>query len=51
MPFKKPREVNAWQDYISHEKDVSKKLDANFNFPKIHFIFHWVEQIRRYGAL
>jgi hypothetical protein len=38
MPSTKRREINAWQDYISHEIDVSKELDADFNFPKIHFI-------------
>jgi len=48
---KKRREMNAWRDYICHEIDVSKELDANFNFPKIHLMSHWVEQIRRYGAL
>jgi hypothetical protein len=34
-PSKKRREMNAWRDYISHEIDVSKELDAEFNFPKI----------------
>jgi len=43
--------INAWRDHISHEIDISKDLDANFNFPKIHLMFHWVEQIRRYRAL
>jgi hypothetical protein len=47
---KKWRAMNAWQDYISHEIDVSKELDADFNFPKIHLMSHWVEQIRQYGA-
>jgi len=50
-PCKKRRERNAWRDYISHQIDVSKELDADFNFPKIHLMSHWVEQIRRYGAL
>jgi len=50
-PSRKRREMNAWRDYISHEIDVSKELDADFNFPKIHLMSHWVEQIRRYGAL
>jgi hypothetical protein len=45
MPSKKWREMNAWQDYISHEIDISKELDADFNFPKIHLMSHWVEQI------
>ena len=43
--------MNAWWDYISHEIDVSQELDADFNFPKIHLMSHWVKQIRRYGAL
>jgi len=43
--------MNAWRDYISHEIDVSNELDADFHFPMIHLMSHWVEQIRRYGAL
>jgi hypothetical protein len=39
------REMNAWQDYISHETDVSKELDADSNCPKIHLMSRWVEQI------
>jgi len=50
-PSKMRCEMNAWQDYISHQIDVSKELDADFNFLKIHLMSHWVEQIRRYGAL
>jgi hypothetical protein len=50
-PSKQPREMNTWRDYISHEIDVSKELDADFNFLKIHLMSHWVEQNRRYGAL
>jgi len=46
-PSKKRREMNTWRNYISHKVDVSKELDADFNFPKIHLISHWVEQIRR----
>jgi hypothetical protein len=45
------REMNAWRDYISDEIDVSKEFDADFNFPKIHLMSHWVEKIRRYRAL
>jgi len=51
MPSKKRREMNAWRDYISHEIDISKELDADFNILKIHLMSHWAEQIRRYGAL
>jgi hypothetical protein len=45
-PSKKRRKLNAWLDYVSHKIDVSKELDAYFNFPKIHLMSHWVEQIR-----
>jgi len=48
---KKLCEMNVWWDYISHEIDVSKEVDADFNFPKIHLMSHWVEHIHRYGAL
>jgi hypothetical protein len=50
-PSKKRHEMNAWRDYISYEIDISKELDADFNFRKIHLMSHWAEQIRRYGAL
>jgi len=49
IPSKMRREMNAWQDDMSHEIDVSTELDANFNFPKINLMSHWVEQIRGYG--
>jgi hypothetical protein len=48
---KKRREMNAWRDNISREIDISKELDAEFNFPKIHLMSYWAEQIPRYGAL
>ena len=44
MPSKKRLEMNAWQDDISQEIDVSKELDGDFNFPKIHLMSHWLEQ-------
>jgi hypothetical protein len=50
-PSMKRREMNAWRDYISHEIDVYKELDAYFDFPKIHLMSHWVKQIRRYRAV
>jgi len=50
-PSKKLCEMNAWRVYISHAIDISKELDADFNFPKIHLMSHWAEQIRRYRAL
>jgi len=48
---KKRREMNHWRDYISHGIDDSKELDAEFNFPKIHLMSHWVENIGCYVAL
>jgi hypothetical protein len=42
-PSKKRREINAWQDYICDKINISKELDANFNFPKIHLMSHWAE--------
>ena len=51
MLSKKRREMKAWRDYISHEIDISKELDADFNFPKIHLMSHWAEQICQYRAL
>jgi hypothetical protein len=39
-PSKQCREMNAWQDYISHQIDIAKELDTNFNFPKIHLMSH-----------
>jgi len=51
MPSKKPREMNSWWDYISHEIDISNELDADFNFLKIYWMAHCAAQIRRYGAL
>ena len=51
MLSKKRDEMNAGWDYISHEIDVSKGLDADFNFPKIHLMSHWVKQNRWYWAL
>jgi hypothetical protein len=50
-PSNKRHKMNAWQDYIRHEIDISKELDADFNFPKIHLRSYWAEQICRYGTL
>jgi len=47
----KQRKMDAWRDNISHGIDVSKKIDADFNFPMIHLMSDWVKQIHRYGAL
>jgi len=50
-PSEKQCEINACRDHISHKIDVSKQLDADFNFLTIHLMSHWVEQIRPYRAL
>jgi len=44
-PSKKRCEMNAWRDYISHDMDVSKEVDADLNIPKINLMSHWVKQI------
>jgi hypothetical protein len=46
-PSKKRQEMNHWREYISHEIDVSKELDANFYFPKIHLMSYWIEHLCR----
>jgi hypothetical protein len=46
-PSKKRREMNGWRDYISHEIDISKELDADFNILKIQLVSHWADQICR----
>jgi len=50
-PSKTQFELNAWWDYISHEIDVIKDSDADFNYPKVHLMYHLGEQICRYPAL
>jgi hypothetical protein len=50
-PSKKKRKMNPWQDYFSHERDISKELYPDLNFSKIDLMSHWAEQIGRYGAL
>jgi hypothetical protein len=50
-PSKNPCEMNPWRNYISHQIHISKELVADINFPNIHLITHWFEQIRQYGAL
>jgi len=43
--------MKALCNYISHEIDVSKGLDADINFPTIHQMSHWVSQSSWYRAL
>jgi len=44
---KKRCDMKACRDYISHKIVGCKELDADFNYPKIHLMCHWVEQIRQ----
>jgi len=44
MPSKKWCGMNASRNYISHEIEISKELDADLNFPKIHLMSHCAEQ-------
>jgi len=43
--------MNALQAKISHEIDVSKQLDYDFNFLKILVMSQWIKQSHRYGDL
>ena len=51
MLCQKRHKMSAWQVYIEQKIEVSKEWDADINIPKIHIMFHSVEQIRRDGAL
>jgi hypothetical protein len=42
---KKRREMNVSRDCISQKIDISKKLDPDLNFPKIHLMSDWAEKI------
>jgi len=44
------RDMNALPDHISHEIDISKELDADYNCPKIDLLSHLAEQISRFQA-
>ena len=50
-PSKKLHVTNASQDYIRHIIAISKKLDADLNFPKIYLMPHWAKLVHRYRAL
>jgi hypothetical protein len=51
MPLQNRHEMNAWQEYFSHEMEFTKALHANFNVPNIHLMVHWVEQLCLYRAV
>jgi len=48
---KKRREMNAWQEYTSHETDASKELDPDLDYLMIQAMSMWVKQIWRYGPV
>jgi hypothetical protein len=50
-PSKKQCQMNSEWDYSSHEIDISKELDADFNILNIHLMSHWADHILQYGAL
>jgi hypothetical protein len=48
---KKRRNMNAWQNYNSHEIEVSLECNVNFNRLKLHLMSHGVKRIVRYIAM
>jgi len=42
--------INSWPNFFNHRKHVSNKLDADFNFPKIHLMSHFNESLQQYSA-
>jgi hypothetical protein len=40
------RKTNAWREYISHMMDISRGLEADFNYPNIELMSHLAEQVR-----
>jgi len=44
MLSKKWSEMNTCRDYPTHELDVAKEFNSDFNCPKIQFMSRWVKQ-------
>jgi hypothetical protein len=44
-------EMDTRHVHISQEIDVCKDLDADTNFPTMHFLSHWVQLIPQYAVL
>jgi hypothetical protein len=42
--------MNIWPDYINHQIDISKKLDADITFSKIYLMSHLARQICQYRS-
>jgi hypothetical protein len=51
MRSKKRHKMNAWREIISHEIVISKELDGNFNFLKIHLMSYCAKHSWQYRAL
>ena len=45
------RKRKEWNDFINHELIEHLEEGGDFNFPKIHQMLHFQEQIERYGCL
>jgi len=48
---KQERLCKEWQTFINAEMFEYHEEGSDFNFPKIHPLLHFGEQIRRYGSL
>jgi hypothetical protein len=44
-------ERRSWNDFIDAEVVETVEDGAHWNFPKIHLMMHFCEQVRRFGAL
>ncbi len=42
---------NSWKDILLDEMQTYAEEGSDFNFPKIHLMMHFREQIQRYGSL
>jgi len=55
MKFKtaahRERQRKSWNEFISTEMIEHHADGSHFNFPKIHQMLHFREQIQRYGCL
>jgi len=45
------RQCKSWNEFISAEMIEHHAYGSDFNFPKIHQMLHFREQIQRYGCL
>lgn len=47
----KKRIRQAWATFIEWEMRATLEENSHFNFPKLHMLQHWAEQIRRFGNI